>query len=450
MIRAPALQLPSPLPGRRVVTGTPVGGRFKERPTDFLVEELPLYEPTGQGEHLYLRIAKTDLPHHEMMRVLSAHFQVPEFAIGFAGMKDRVAVTSQTVSIHLPRRPELKSIQDDRMQVLWADWHANKLRRGHLAGNRFSIRIRGVEPFAAPTIWRALQQLCVTGVPDYYGPQRFGNRANNHALGALILGERWDELLGELLGTQGAGFPQTQRPARELAERGEYAQALALWPRGEHAEQAALRALAQGADARGAARAIPRDMMSFWHNAWQSAVFNRLLDERIDAGTLGTLELGDVAWKHANGARFAVDEAALALAGEDSIAARAARFEISASGLMPGAGATPASGAVAARECAAMAAMGVQPEVATAPSRWQEGARRPFRVRVTNPELEAGFDDHGPFVRVAFDLPAGAYATVVLRELGVTEVGAAASDATAPGASPVEASTHASGDAHPA
>jgi tRNA(Glu) U13 pseudouridine synthase TruD len=61
--------------------------------------------------------------------------------------------------------------------------------------------------------------------------------------------------------------------------------------------------------------------------------------------------------------------------------------------------------------------LGLDPAQAAAPSRWHTGARRPFRVPVTNPELEAGFDEHGTHVRVAFDLPAGAYATVVLREL---------------------------------
>jgi tRNA pseudouridine13 synthase len=417
VIAAPDLQLPSPLPVRRMLADPPLGGRIKERPQDFLVDEQPAYEPTGEGEHLYLRIAKTGVDHHEMVRILCAHFGVPESSIGHAGIKDRQAVTSQTVSVHLPKRPPLTSIQDDRLQVLWADWHVNKLRRGHLRGNRFSIRVRGVEPFRAPAMWRGLQRLAAEGVPDWFGPQRFGQRANGHALGRLVLLERWDMFLGELLGARGSAFDDHEREPREAADAGDFATALARWPHGAGPERTALRALAAGADARRAALAIHRDMLSFWADAWQSAVFNRLLDERLAAGTVGTLALGDVAWKHANGARFLVDAAAVAAAGDESLPARAARFEISPTGVLPGADAMPSAGATAVAESQAIAALGMDPAACAQPSRWHTGARRPFRVPLTNPELEAGFDEHGPHVRVAFDLPAGAYATVVLREL---------------------------------
>lgn len=419
VLRPPADQLPNPLPERRLLDLPPIGGRIKERPEDFLVDELPLYEPSGEGEHLYLRIAKRDMPHHEMLSVLRRHFGVTDREIGFAGMKDRMALTSQTVSIHLPRRPELTSIQHDRLQVQWADWHSNKLRRGHLAGNRFSIRIRGVEPFQAPAIWRGLQALEARGVPDFFGPQRFGVRRNGHVLGRLVLLERWEELLGELLGSEGTPFPETQREGRQHAQAGRWTEALAAWGRTDVAERAALRALEQGANARAAVRGMPRDVLAFWVSAWQSAVFNRLLDQRLAEGTEGVLRLGDVAWKHANGARFLVDDAAVAAEGEQSLAVRAQRFEISPTGLLPGQGAMPSQGVVRTAEDAAIRAFGMEPAFFDAPNRWQEGARRPLRVQVRNLQIEGGFDEHGPFVRVAFELPAGAYATVVLRELGV-------------------------------
>ena len=79
-----------------------LGGLIKERADDFLVDEIPLYEPSGEGEHLYLRIQKVDLAHSELLEVLKKHFGVPEAAIGAAGMKDRIAVTSQAVTIRMP------------------------------------------------------------------------------------------------------------------------------------------------------------------------------------------------------------------------------------------------------------------------------------------------------------------------------------------------------------
>lgn len=435
---APQLRLPSPLPVRRLLPPLSVSGHIKARASDFLVDELALYEPCGTGEHLYLRIGKTDLAHHEMMSVLRSHFGVSDRDIGFAGMKDRTAVTSQTVSIHLPRRPEMRSIRHDRLQVLWADWHTNKLRRGHLAGNRFSIRIRGIEPFHAPAVWRALQSLVDTGVPDYFGSQRFGARANGHLLGCLVLQQRWTELVAELLGCEGSAFPEWQREARELAQAGRFGEALERWSRTDHAERSVLRALAQGAEPSRAIRMVPRDAVAFWVSAWQSAVYNRLLDQRLEDGSFATLRLGDVAWKHVNGARFLVDEAAVAAQGDEALDARAARFEISPTGVLPGAEAMPSLGATLEAERAAIAAMGLDPAFFDQANPWQQGARRPFRVRVSNPDIEGGADEHGHFVRVAFDLPAGAYATVVLRELGVEPI--------EPGAQPGGEATGGAGD----
>ena len=414
---AGAAALPSPLPARRLVQAPPVAGaRIKERPGDFLVEELQLYEPCGEGEHLYLRIVKEGVSHHEMVDLLCAHFGVGPEAIGTAGMKDRAAVTSQTVSVHLPRRPQVGAIRDPRIQVLWNAWHANKLRTGHLAGNRFSVRIRGIEPVRAPAIWRAVGELGRTGVPNHFGPQRFGMRANGHVLGAHLLAGRHAELVEELLTTRGSPFPESEREAREACDAGRFADATRLWPRGLDAEYAATRALARGADAAVAVRAVRRDVQQLWSDAWQSAVFNRVLDARLEAGTLAEVGPGDIACKTANNAKFAVDDAAMAAAGEESIAARAARREISATGPLPGHDAMRPSGAVLERERAAIAEMGLDPARFDAPGRRPAGDRRPLRMRLSNPEIEAGFDGHGTFVRLAFDLPPGGYATVVLRE----------------------------------
>src|SRR5437870_13191447 len=128
----------NPLP-QRYLTDNPeasgVGGKIKLRPEDFLVDELPLYEPEGQGEHLYLGIQKTNVSHGELMACLRKHFGVPERAIGFAGMKDKAGITRQTVSVHLLNDPPAVEIPHARIQVLWALRHRNKIRRGHLAGN---------------------------------------------------------------------------------------------------------------------------------------------------------------------------------------------------------------------------------------------------------------------------------------------------------------------------
>ncbi|MFO0875424.1 MAG: tRNA pseudouridine(13) synthase TruD [Phycisphaerales bacterium] len=230
MAEGPRL-LGDPLPRERLLAVPAAGGAIKERPEDFLVDELALYEPSGTGEHLYLRVQKTNLAHNEIVDVLQRHYRVKEEAIGFAGMKDKVAVTQQTVSIHLPGRPDGDLPRHPRLAVLWAARHENKIRRGHLLGNRFAIRIRRIDPLRAPAIRRQLRELERTGIPDYYGFQRFGYRRNNHRLGLLVLRQEWDGLLAELLGTSGSSSPEHQRERAGFSTRARHVDALPMWAR---------------------------------------------------------------------------------------------------------------------------------------------------------------------------------------------------------------------------
>lgn len=431
--------LPDPLPVRRLLQPPEVRGCIKARAEDFLVDEIPLYEPCGEGEHLYLHVQKRDMAHGEMASVLAIHYGVGLGAIGFAGMKDRTGVTRQLVSIHLPGVEAPPPPVHERLEVLWQARHRNKLRRGHLRGNRFSIRIREVDPLKAPLLWTRLKALEQLGIPDYFGPQRFGYRRNTHLLGRLLLEQRYDEIVAELIGSRGSPFPEHQRPQRELADAGRYAESLPLWSRADVAERAAVRVLAAGGSTRRAVQAIHREDRAFWISALQSAVFNRVLDRRLEQGRLGEIEPGDVAFQHDNGALFLVTEADLDGAGDrGSLRQRLASFEISPSGPLPGPGLLPSAGRCAAEEAEAVRRFGAEALLvprADGPS----GARRPLRVRMENPSLEASMDEFGPYIRVAFDLPRGAYATVVLRELLLDPAeGRGQHDETGPASSAVE------------
>src|SRR4051812_16214570 len=106
----------------------PLGGWIKERPEDFLVDELPAYEPSGAGEHIYLLIEKRGLSTLRAARILAQHFGVHERAVGYAGLKDKQALTRQVFSVHVAGKKleEFPSLQHERMGVLWADYHGNK------------------------------------------------------------------------------------------------------------------------------------------------------------------------------------------------------------------------------------------------------------------------------------------------------------------------------------
>lgn len=408
------MNLGDPLPQQYLTTEPGIGGVIKARPEDFLVDELPLYEPCGEGEHIYLGVETNDVSHVEMISVIRRAFGVREKAMGFAGMKDKRAVTRQMISIH--KLDDLTSLETghDRIKVLWAMRHRNRLRRGHLAGNRFSIRIRDVDPIKALQVHRTLQKLQQIGVPAYFGSQRFGYRLNNHRLGAALLTKNYRALLDDLLGTKGSWFPEYQRPRRELYDQGRYSEALSLWSTADRSERLALRALCAGESESHACFAPGPTTCAFWISSLQSAIFNHVLDQRLQSGELATLKLGDLAWKHDSRAVFNVTAEELETG---LLPDRIARLEISPSGPLWGKDMMRASGEVDVAELAALESTGLKIGDLMDTKQSVEGRRRSFREILRHPEIDSGVDEHGAYIRVAFDLPRGTYATIVLREI---------------------------------
>ena len=349
----------------------------------------------------------------ECVDALARHFGVERRAVGYAGLKDKRAITRQVFSVHTPGRTfeRFPEIAHPKMRTLWADMHTNKLRVGHLRANRFVIRVRGVRATDVRDALRIVERLEREGAPNLAGEQRFGARANNHVLGRHEVRGDARALLDELLG---AGSDDASAAYRA----GNYEGAIARTNRAMEPELAALRSLARHADPDRAARAIPRRVRQLWVNALQSFAFNRVAVERMSGGTLSRLLPGDLAWKHENGAVFRVDES---LAADAATLARVERLEVSPSGPLWGPRMTRASGSVDDAETRALGEAGVTVDEIAA---WEKrsgceapGARRPLRVPLRDAEAEGGADEHGEYVRVAFELPAGAYATVVMREV---------------------------------
>lgn len=453
----------SPTPPSSQPPGTPrsylthdvpgIGGRLKVRPEDFLVEELPAYHPSGEGEHLYLFVQKIDMATGHLVRLIADHYGVPRHAVGVAGLKDKRAVTTQLVSVHLPGKKEtdFPPLQHTSVSVLWSDRHANKLRRGHLHGNRFIIRVRDVEPGKVVHAMRTMSILARRGVPNRIGPQRFGVLANNHEVGRALLRFDHQAALDALLGPS-ERFPQFQRDARIAYAEGRFADAFDLLPRSMHTERRVLSFLMRGRNARDACRAIEPMEYSFYLTALQSAAFNRVLDARLNAGTFDRLLLGDLAFKHENGAVFAVDESVQA---DPTTEERLRTLSISPSGPMWGAGMTRAgttpteglSAGVDGLELEALGALGVTPDDFDEHARRAggrrsgrrrgrdsgsadsgsgnsvAGVRRALRVPLRLPDIEAGVDEHGAYIKCVFELPRGAFATTVMSEIMKTDAG---------------------------
>ena len=419
----------SPSLSERLLDAAPVQGVIKERPEDFLVDEIPLVDPSCSGEHLHMGVQKTGMTHDDLVDLLSRHCGVPASAIGHAGMKDRVAITRQTLSVHLPGLPDPPLLQHPQVQTLWMRRHDAKLRVGQLVGNRFSIRIRRTDPLAAPRVMQGLRTLAQRGAPNAFGPQRFGHRGNGHVLGLRLARQDWEGLLSELAGSSGAPFPEWQSEARTKFDAGDFAGSLAAWGRGDHAERTAVRALLQGRSPRRAVLAIRDSTRRFWISAAQSAAFNAVLGRRMRDGTFDRFIAGDLANLHPGRSLFRVTAAMLADAGEAaSLQERLSRFDCSPTGPMPGSEVMEPEEACLALEAEAMASAGVDLEALRSSPAAMQGERRSLRMRVGDPHVEAGVDEHGAYIRVVFDLPRGGYATSVLAELMGGEPRSAAPD----------------------
>lgn len=155
---------------------------------DFLVEELSLYEPSGSGEHLYLTVEKRGRTTPEVAREIAQALGARERDVGTAGLKDKRAVTVQRISVATRAAPEeALRISGEGYRILSAARHGNKLRPGHLRGNRFRVVVRGVVPDAAGRAEAICARLRAQGAANLFGPQRFGMRGDNAALGHRIL-----------------------------------------------------------------------------------------------------------------------------------------------------------------------------------------------------------------------------------------------------------------------
>ena len=177
-----------------------IGGHIKGRPEDFRVEEIPRYRPGGVGEHTYFEIEKVGLSTFEAVRRVARALGVRPRDVGYAGLKDAQAITRQTLSVHGAPPGQVLALNLPRIEVLWAERHTNKLRVGHLRGNRFAIRVRGVGREALEPCRAVLGVLARRGVPNYFGEQRFGMRGNSHLLGRAIVRRDWAGLMDSLLG----------------------------------------------------------------------------------------------------------------------------------------------------------------------------------------------------------------------------------------------------------
>jgi tRNA pseudouridine13 synthase len=154
-------------------------GRIRSEQQDFRVDEVLGFERSGSGEHLFLLIEKRGANTAWIAKQLAKWAAIAPMGVGYAGLKDRHAITRQWFSLHLPKRiAPATPFEDPEATVIEQTWHNRKLPRGALKGNRFHLRLRAVEGEAA-AIEQRLTDIAAGGVPNYFGAQRFGREGGN-------------------------------------------------------------------------------------------------------------------------------------------------------------------------------------------------------------------------------------------------------------------------------
>jgi len=161
--------------------GPPLRGTLRSTPEDFFVDEALGFAPDGAGEHVYLRVEKRGANTDWVARELARFAGVDPAAVSYAGLKDRHAVTRQTFSLHLPGKraePDWAALGSTEFKVLEAQRNSRKLQRGALESNLFRLVVRNIDGdrAAAESVLKAIHD---TGVPNYFGEQRFGREAGN-------------------------------------------------------------------------------------------------------------------------------------------------------------------------------------------------------------------------------------------------------------------------------
>ncbi|HEB91443.1 MAG TPA: tRNA pseudouridine(13) synthase TruD [Deltaproteobacteria bacterium] len=349
------------------------GARFAIRsvPEDFIVVEEPLYPPTGEGGHTFVRVEKRERTTEQVARDLARAAGVTAREVGMAGRKDRHAVTTQWFSLPAVEPARALDFELPEVRVLEAHRHPHKLKTGHLLRNRFEITLRDIRPPGGTgssrvgeqeggtgdgddldAIRRRAAELVERGMPNRYGEQRFGMRGTNVEEAKALLR---------------TGPGRSRRP-----------------------------------------RSGDRRAARFLISALQSAVFNAVLEERGE--DFDRVVLGDLARVEESGGLFWVDD-------PDRESPRARAFEISATGPIFGTRMRSPKGEVARLERAVFDRFGLPelPELVLPRGVRARGTRRPFRVRPIDLDVRALPEGGG--IRVGCALPPGAYVTVLLEAL---------------------------------
>ena len=356
---------------------------YKAHTTDFIVNELLPLEFTGEGEHLWLHIQKSGMNTAYLAKLLSEWADIPLRDVGFSGLKDRHALTTQWFSLRIPKKQlpdsEFAPVDigaNESITILEQQWHNKKLNRGTHRANQFIITLRNIEfvGFDTPSpsseqllsakqaVEQHLMIISQSGVPNYFGPQRFGRSGNN---------------IREALSLFARPVPEARPPSNK-----------------------------------GKRKRVPREQNTMELSAARSLIFNEILAARVRDGSWNHGLAGEVFNLDGSGSIFASDEI------DDTLRARLESGDIHPTAVLWGTGNEKVSGKAAAMETDIVAHSPLLTQLAIGlEQRDIKAQRRALRLPIEALSWEWQDTEGSQILILNFTLTTGSFATSVLASL---------------------------------
>jgi tRNA pseudouridine13 synthase len=402
-----------------------IGGRIRIRYEDFYVEEILETQPIGEGPNTWIFIDKIGRNTLDVVLDIARELKVSRKRMGFAGMKDKAAHTRQWLCVSNITPEELTGLEEKLYGVKILEIKANqkKLRIGQLVGNKFRLLIRETENPAEDAVTAAeiLEDLKRRGVPNYYGWQRFGQkRPNTHRVGEALIHNDLKGAVDSYIGNPYSDEAPHIQAARRMYDEGEWEEALKSMPAGMRYEKMMLRALMKEKKKKDelddksyikALHSLPKPLSRMFVHAYQSYLFNQVVNERKKLGVDQYVE-GDIIIDN--------EEHLVHEIGED-IDQKIKNFEVHPTAPLYGTKVPLATGKVGEIEERVLEEYKLKIEdfeVPLMPKLGSHGLRRAMRFKIW--DVTSAATSEG--VMVQFSIPKGCYATAVLREIMKVDV----------------------------
>lgn len=402
-----------------------IGGQIRSKYEDFYVEEIPETVPSGEGPNTWIWIEKVGRNTLDVVLDMARDLHLDRKRMGFAGMKDKKAVTRQWLCISNFEPEQIEGMKENfhNVEFLKITQNQKKLRIGQLIGNKFRILIRDIEnsESAALEAQKTLEKLEEVGTPNYYGWQRFGKpRSNTHLVGKALVENDLAKTVGAYIGNPHPDEPEWIKVAREAYDEGDLEKSYELMPTGMRYERMMLRALLKeqkkketldNNSYRKALLSLPKPLSRMFIHAYQSFLFNKAVSERSAMGINKFIE-GDIVIDN--------EEHLIHDASPEDLQERMDNFQAHPTAPLYGSKVPLASGTLGEMEQKVLDEEEVTLEdfkCPKMPKLGSHGLRRAIRFKIWDVSAEA--TEKG--VLTEFSIPKGCYATAVLREIMKSE-----------------------------